>query len=71
AQEGGPIALVQDGDRIVIDAEANRINWDVDPGEAERRRSSWVAPPLPAERGVLLRYVRSVSSASLGCVTDA
>ncbi|MGB1841762.1 MAG: dihydroxy-acid dehydratase [Longimicrobiales bacterium] len=71
AQSGGPIALVEDGDRIVIDAEANRITWDVDPAEAERRRSAWTEPPLATDRGVLLRYVRSVSSASLGCVTDA
>ena len=71
AQSGGPIALIEDGDPIVIDAEANRISWNVDPAEAERRRAEWGEPPLPTERGVLLRYVRSVSSASLGCVTDA
>ena len=40
-----------------------------DPAEAERRRAAWSEPPLAAERGVLLRYIRSVSSASLGCVT--
>jgi dihydroxy-acid dehydratase len=71
AQNGGPIALIADGDGITIDAEANEITWSVDPEEAERRRSAWVEPPLAAERGVLLRYVRSVSSASLGCITDA
>ena len=71
AQSGGPIALVEDGDQIIIDAEANRITWDVDPGEVERRRSNWTEPPLATDRCVLLRYVRSVSSASLGCVTDA
>ena len=70
AQNGGPIALIEDGDQITIDAESNQISWGVDPEEAERRRMAWVEPPLAAERGVLLRYIRSVSSASLGCVTD-
>ena len=71
AQNGGPIALIEDGDQITIDAESNQISWGVDPEEAERRLVAWVEPPLAAERGVLLRYIRSVSSASLGCVTDA
>jgi len=71
AQNGGPIALIEDGDQIMIDAESNQISWGVNPKEAERRLLAWVEPPLAAERGVLLRYIRSVSSASLGCVTDA
>ncbi len=70
AQSGGPIALVRDGDTISIDAEANRIDWEVDDGEHGRRADAWIEPPLATEGGVLLRYVRSVSSASLGCVTD-
>jgi dihydroxy-acid dehydratase len=70
AQEGGPLALVCDGDTISIDAESNRIEWEVDEDVARARRAAWVRPPLPVERGVLLRYVRSVSSASRGCVTD-
>ena len=70
AQNGGPIALVEDGDRITIDAERNDIVWDIDREEAERRRAAWTEPPLAAKRGVLQRYIRSVSSASLGCVTD-
>lgn len=70
AQAGGPIALVRDGDRITIDAEANRMEWEVDPDEATRRAAAWVEPPLATEGGVLLKYVRTVSSASLGCVTD-
>ena len=70
AQEGGPIALVRDGDTVTIDAESNRIEWEVDDDERRRRSGCWRAPPLPVERGVLLRYVRSVSSASTGCVTD-
>jgi dihydroxy-acid dehydratase len=71
AQSGGPIALVQDGDRISIDAEANRIEWHVLPEEATRRRAAWTEPPLAVKSGVLARYVQTVSSASLGCVTDA
>jgi dihydroxy-acid dehydratase len=71
AQTGGPIALVQDGDTISIDAEANRIEWQVDDAEAERRRAAWVEPAPAAEQGVLLKYIRAVSSASSGCITDA
>jgi dihydroxy-acid dehydratase len=71
AQSGGPLALVHDGDRIAIDAERNRIEWEVAPDEGRRRREAWVEPPLATSSGVLLRYVRSVSSASRGCVTDA
>jgi dihydroxy-acid dehydratase len=70
AQEGGPLALVADGDPITIDAESNRIEWGVAEDERVRRAEAWRQPPLPVERGVLLRYVRSVSPASTGCVTD-
>ncbi len=68
AQEGGPIALVHDGDLVTIDAEANTI--DVEIGDWDARRAAWTAPPLPATRGTLGKYVRLVKSASLGCVTD-
>ena len=70
AQLGGPIALVVDGDVISIDAEANTIEWAVSDGERSRRAAAFADPPLAAEQGVLLKYIRSVSSASLGCVTD-
>jgi dihydroxy-acid dehydratase len=70
AQSGGPLALVRDGDMISIDAERNVIDWEVGDDEARRRAEAWTEPPLATDRGVLLRYVRSVSSASLGCVTD-
>ncbi len=70
AQNGGPIALVRDGDSVLIDTEANRIEWEVEPEEVERRRARWSEPPLKVERGALRRYVRTVSSASRGCVTD-
>jgi len=70
AQEGGPLALVEDGDPIVIDAETHRIDLEVDAAELERRRRSWRPPPLEATRGTLHRYIKNVKSASEGCVTD-
>jgi dihydroxy-acid dehydratase len=70
AQVGGPIALVKDGDRITIDADSLTINWDVTDTEAAARLSQWQAPPAKATRGVLYKYLRTVSSASEGCVTD-
>jgi len=70
AQEGGPIALVKDGDRIAIDAKKNAIELEVPAGELARRRKAWTAPPLKATRGTLGKYIRSVRPASEGCVTD-
>jgi dihydroxy-acid dehydratase len=70
AQEGGPIALVQDGDRISIDAKKNAIELEVPEAELSRRRAAWTAPPLKATRGALAKYIRSVRPASEGCVTD-
>jgi dihydroxy-acid dehydratase len=60
---GGPIALVQDGDRIVIDAVENTIDWVVGPEEETRRRKEWEASgknQIKVTRGVLKRYVRDV-----------
>ncbi len=70
AQEGGPIALVKDGDRIELDAKKNLIELHVPKDELARRRAAWVAPPLKATRGTLAKYIRLVKSASEGCVTD-
>jgi dihydroxy-acid dehydratase len=70
AQEGGPIALVKDGDIVTIDARANRIDVDVPPAELEKRKRNWKAPPLKATRGTLYKYIKNVKSASEGCVTD-
>jgi dihydroxy-acid dehydratase len=70
AQEGGPIALVQNGDRITIDAAACQLSMDVSDDELARRRKTWVAPAPKATTGVLAKYVRLVRSASEGCVTD-
>ena len=70
AQEGGPIALLQDGDEITIDAEANRIDAAVSEAEMEQRRSAWTMPDYPAKRGTLYKYIKTVKNASEGCVTD-
>jgi dihydroxy-acid dehydratase len=70
AQEGGPIALVADGDWIRIDAKARRLDLDVPEDELARRRARFAPPPLKAERGTLAKYIRSVKPASEGCVTD-
>jgi dihydroxy-acid dehydratase len=70
AQEGGPIALVRNGDRITIDATRNEISVDLTDQEFADRRKAWTAPPLKASRGTLAKYIRLVKSASEGCVTD-
>ena len=70
AQIGGPIALVQNGDRITIDAEANTITVELSADELTRRRRAWTAPPYKATRGTLYKYIKNVKSASEGCVTD-
>ena len=70
AQEGGPIALVQDGDVIAIDAEKRSIDIEIDDAVMAERRASWTPPPLKATRGTLYKYIKNVKSASEGCVTD-
>lgn len=70
AQTGGNIALIINGDKIVIDAVNNTINVLISTDELTSRRSEWKAPALKAKNGVLYKYAKSVSSASEGCVTD-
>lgn len=73
AQDGGPIALVENGDRIKIDAAARTLSLEGVPDEElSRRRAAWApAPPAsPLTRGTLVKYVKLVSSASRGCITD-
>ena len=70
AQEGGPIALVHDGDRITIDADKNRIDVALSDSELAKRRAAWQAPPYKFTRGTLYKYIKNVKSASEGCVTD-
>ncbi|MGB4708110.1 MAG: dihydroxy-acid dehydratase [Fuerstiella sp.] len=70
AQVGGPIALIQNGDVITLNAEANEINVAVSDEEMQKRRDAWQAPPFKSTRGTLYKYIKTVKSASLGCVTD-
>ena len=72
AQEGGPIALVRDGDEITIDAVNNSIQINnVSDEELAQRRAAWQPRPLTVNQGGLYKYTRLVSNASQGCVTDA
>ena len=70
AQVGGPIALLHDGDIITIDSVTQDIRFDVTNEELEQRRMNWVRPPQKYTTGVLAKYAKLVSSASLGAVTD-
>ena len=70
AAVGGPIAIVEDGDRIVVDAGSRSIDLLVPQDEIDRRLRNWTRPPARAERGLLAKYARLVSSASYGAVTD-
>ncbi len=68
AADGGPIALVEDGDRITLDMTARTLSLDVDDAEVERRRAAWVRPEPTNRRGVLGKYAKLVSSAADGAV---
>jgi dihydroxy-acid dehydratase len=70
AQVGGPIAVVQDGDIITIDAEQNLLAVDLSDEEIARRLQTWQAPPPKYKSGVLAKYVKLVASASNGAVTE-
>ena len=70
AQEGGPIALVRDGDMITMDAGKNELSVAVSDAEMAKRKAAWKTPPYKAARGTLYKYIRSVKNASEGCVTD-
>ncbi|NUT77791.1 dihydroxy-acid dehydratase [Pseudomonas sp. C1C7] len=70
AFEGGPIALVEDGDRITIDAETREITVDVSDAVLAERKARWVRPQSKYRRGVLAKYAKTVCSASEGAVTD-
>jgi len=71
AAVGGTIALVNEGDSITIDADASLIQLNVSDAELARRRALWTSPAPRYTRGVLAKYAKLVSSASLGAVTDA
>ncbi len=70
AQEGGPIALVRNGDVITLDAGKNEISVAVSDAELNNRKAAWKMPPYKATRGTLYKYIKNVKNASEGCVTD-
>ena len=70
AFDGGPLALVEDGDPITIDAEADTIDVHISDDEMMRRRAAWQQPTPRYRKGVLAKYAKLVSSASTGAVTD-
>jgi dihydroxy-acid dehydratase len=70
AFEGGPIALIEDGDLITVDAEKREISINATAEELAARRERWVRPAPYATRGILAKYAKLVSSASEGAVTD-
>jgi len=70
AQAGGNIAIVKNGDEIIIDAEKNTISLNISEKQLKERKKNWVKPPLKIFKGSLYKYANVVSSASKGCVTD-
>jgi dihydroxy-acid dehydratase len=70
ASVGGPIALIEEGDRITVDAEAREIRLEVSDAVLAARKAKWQPPPPYTDRGALAKYAALVSSASLGAVTD-
>lgn len=70
AADGGPIALVEDGDSITIDIGGKTISLNVDPAVLEQRRAKWQAPPPPFTTGVMAKYIKLVRSAAEGAITS-
>ncbi len=70
AYDGGTIALVEEGDMIIIDVKENLLTLQVSDEEIARRRSNWVQPELKVKKGVLYKYAKCVTDASTGCITD-
>jgi dihydroxy-acid dehydratase len=71
ASDGGPIALVADGDRIVIDVPSKTIDLAVDEAELARRRAEWKLPEPRYTSGVLAKYARLAAGAERGAITEA
>jgi dihydroxy-acid dehydratase len=70
AQEGGPIAFIQNGDMITIDAKQNSVDVAISDADMAQRKAQWTMPPYKATRGTLYKYIKNVKNASEGCVTD-
>ena len=67
---GGPIALLKNGDEITIDASKREMNVNIPAAELKKRKKAWKKPAPRYTRGVLAKYAHTVTSASLGAVTD-
>jgi dihydroxy-acid dehydratase len=70
AQEGGPIALLRDGDVITIDAVTHELSVAVSDTEMAQRKGAWKMPPYKATHGALYKFIKNVKNASEGCITD-
>src|SRR5690606_10279363 len=70
ALDGGPIALLKDGDQLTVDVRNNRVDANISTEEMALRLTQWIKPRPRVTHGVLFKYAQSVSSASIGCVTD-
>ena len=70
AFDGGPLALVENGDRITIDADKDLLSIDISDEDLAKRKSEWINPITHPKKGVLAKYAKSVKSASLGAITD-
>ena len=70
AQEGGPLALIEDGDVITLDAGKRELSVALSPADLAKRKAQWTMPPYKATRGTLYKYIKNVKNASEGCVTD-
>ena len=70
AADGGVIAIVEEGDTILIDAEKDELTLKVSSEEIEKRLGNWTNPKTPPQKGVLSKFAKSVKSASLGAITD-
>ena len=70
AQEGGPIGLIKDGDIITIDAKKNLIDVNLSESEIKSREKNWIRPSYKFSKGIMAKYINSVSNASEGCITD-
>jgi dihydroxy-acid dehydratase len=71
AQEGGPIAVVRDGDQVTIDDQTHVITVEIGDDELDSRLAAWTPPPYKATSGTLWKYIKNVENASNGCVTDS
>ena len=70
AQEGGPIAIIKNGDIVTINAKTNKMEFKLSDKEFANRQKNWKMPPYKANRGTLYKYIKNVKTASEGCVTD-